>query len=194
MDVVSIVLAIGTAIGGGGSAFLWLETRSAGAKAKRTEEIDARLNVAFLPLAADVKAIHAKLDSDNTQAAGVIKAAIHEVLEPMQIQVATLNTKVEPLWAALINMGINQANVLHQPDPRRAVVDKLLEELQEELRGGKQMTADHFLQLQHYLNLIKSWEPGDDIGFPVLPAEPTSAAILLAIMGLSRIRRLQENS
>ena len=51
------------------------------------------------------------------------------------------------------------------------------------------MPGSDYMELRHYLEQIKEWEPGQDIGFPVLPAEPTSAAVLLAIMGLNRVRR-----
>jgi hypothetical protein len=192
MDVATVVLAVSTAIGGGGSMFLWLETRTQSAQKKRADEIDTRLAAALAPVQVNLTALHAKLDGDSERTATVIKVAIAESLLPLRDQLAVLNTKVEPLWTALINMGINQANVLHQPDLRRTEVDGLLEELQEELRGTAEMSLEHFTRLQHFLNLIKSWEPGEDIGFPVLPAEPTSAAILLAIMGLSRTRRKQE--
>ena len=186
MDISTIVLSISTALGGGGSAFLWLETRTERARKKRVSEIEVQI----APLSADVQSIHDKLDASAEHTAAVISLAIKEAMIPVSNQLSVLNTKVEPLWTALINMGINQVNVLHQPDPRRAEVDALLEKLQEELRGGRLMTAEEFLRMRHFLMLIKEWEPGQDIGFPVLPAEPTSAAILLAIMGLSRARRV----
>lgn len=188
MDVSTIVLSVSTALGGGGTIFLWLETRTARARKKRAEEIDLQI----APLVADVKSFHDKLDASNAHTASVVTVAIHEAMGPVRDQLAVLNTKVEPLWTALINMGINQATVLHQPDPRRAEYDMLLEKLQDELRGGPLMTVEAYARLQHYLALTKTWEPGMDIGFPVLPAEPTSAAILLAIMGLSRARRNHE--
>jgi hypothetical protein len=194
VDVLSVVLGIGTALGGGGSVFLWLETRTQGARDRRAKALKTDIAAALQPIQTDITALHTRWEGEQERMAVAVKIAIAESLEPVRGQLAVLNTKVEPLWTALINMGINQANVLHQPDPRRADVDKLLEELQTELRGGREMTADHFLRLQHYLILIRQWEPGTDIGFPVLPAEPTSAAILLAIMGLSRIRRKQEKS
>ena len=87
---------------------------------------------------------------------------------PVRDQLAVLNTKVEPLWTALINMGINQATVLHQPDPRRAEYDTLLEKLQDELRGGPLMTVEAYARLQHYLALTKTWEPGDGPRFPCI--------------------------
>jgi hypothetical protein len=192
MDIATIVLSVSTALGGGGTVAYWRETHSAAVQKKRREEIAAQLAAAITPVQHDLTELHVKLDALNDSRTLAIKAVVSEGLEPVRDQLAILNTKVEPLWTALINMGINQTNVMHQPDPRRVHVDALLEELQAELRGGPLMSADHFLELQRILAQIKSWEPGQDLGFPVLPAEPTSAAILLAIMGLSRIRRKQE--
>jgi hypothetical protein len=151
--------------------------------------VKARIAAAIVPVQAEIASLHIKLDNVPEQRHVELKAALHEAMEPVRDQLAVLNTKVEPLWTALINMGINQTNVLHQPDPRRAEIDGLLEMLQDELRGGPRMKASDYLKLRRFLGQIKEWEPGQDLGFPVLPAEPTSAAVLLAIMGLSRIRR-----
>jgi hypothetical protein len=192
MDIATIILSVSTALGGGGTVAYWRETHSVNFRKKRKDEIDAQLLEALHPVTTDLQLVHSKLDTLNASQNVVIQVAISEAMTPVRDQLAILNTKVEPLWTALINMGINQTNVLHQPDPRRAHIDQLLEELQAELQGGHIMTAEHFLELQHILTQIKGWEPGQDLGFPVLPAEPTSAAILLAIMGLSRVRRKHE--
>lgn len=192
MDVLSLVLAGSTALGAIGSVAFWRETHSEGIRDKQKAETRAMIDAALASLQLDLQAIHAKMDGDKDREAIVIKAVMSEALEPMKDQLSILNTKVEPLWTALINMGVNQTNVLHQPDPRRAEVDALLEELQDELVNGHLMSQRDYLRLREFLNKIKSWEPGRDIGFPVLPAEPTSAAILLSVMGLSRQRRRQE--
>jgi hypothetical protein len=189
VDVATIVLAVSTALGGGGSLFLWLETHASSFRERRSKEAKTMITEQIAPIQLDLHELHAKLEADRQHHADMIEAALGKALEPVRDQLSILNTKVEPLWTALINMGINQTNVLHQPDPRRAEVDGLLEELQVELRDGKLMSADHYLKLQHFLTMIKGWEPGQDLGFPVLPAEPTSAAILLSVMGLNRQRR-----
>ncbi len=194
MDVLSIARGIGTVLGGGGTVFLWRETYGTRVRNKRNTEIDSRVKEAVNPLQADLAGIHIKLDGLADHQADKVTNAVREALEPVRDQLAILNTKVEPLWTALINMGLNQVNVLHQPDPRRAHIDRLLEALQDELNGHGRMPASDYLKLRDYLTQIKSWEPGQDLGFPVLPAEPTSAAILLAIMGLSRVRHNQEQS
>jgi hypothetical protein len=192
VDVLSLVLGASTAVGTGTSIALWRESHGESTRKKRADEIDARLAAALAPVQQDLQGLHAKLDSDASRTTLVIKAVMSESLEPIRDQLSTLNTKVEPLWTALINMGVNQTNVLHQPDPRRQEIDGLLEELQDELMNGHMMPQPHYTRLREFLNKIKNWEPGKDIGFPVLPAEPTSAAILLSVMGLSRARRSQE--
>ena len=192
MDVLSLVLGVSTAVGTATSIGLWRESRGESTRGKRAAEVKAIVDAALAPVQLDLQGLHAKLDSDASRTTLVIRAVMSESLEPIRDQLSTLNTKVEPLWTALINMGINQTNVLHQPDPRRAEVDTLLEELQDELMNGHLMSQPDFTRLREFLNKIKSWEPGQEIGFPVLPAEPTSAAILLSVMGLSRQRRSQE--
>ena len=192
MDVLSLVLGVSTAVGTATSIGLWRESRGESTRGKRAAEVKAIVDAALAPVQLDLQGLHAKLDSDASRTTLVIRAVMSESLEPIRDQLSTLNTKVEPLWTALINMGINQTNVLHQPDPRRAEVDALLEELQDELMNGHLMSQPDFTRLREFLNKIKSWEPGQEIGFPVLPAEPTSAAILLSVMGLSRQRRSRE--
>ena len=192
MDVLSLVLGVSTAVGTATSIGLWRESHGESTRGKRAAEVKAIVDAALAPVQLDLQGLHAKLDSDASRTTLVIKAVMSESLEPIRDQLSTLNTKVEPLWTALINMGINQTNVLHQPDPRRAEVDTLLEELQDELMNGHLMSQPDFTRLREFLNKIKSWEPGQEIGFPVLPAEPTSAAILLSVMGLSRQRRSRE--
>lgn len=193
VDVLNIVLAVSTALGSAGTVAFWRETHSDGKRAKRTAETRAMIETAIAPLLLDLQVVHAKMDADSSQTTLIIKTVLSEALEPVRDQLSTLNTKVEPLWTALINMGINQTNVLHQPDPRRAEIDSLLEELQDELANGHLMSQPDYTRLREFLNRIKYWEPGMDIGFPVLPAEPTSAAILLSVMGLSRQRRTGVN-
>ncbi len=194
MDWTTIILAVSSSLGGLGAFFLWLETRGERGTKRRQTRIDARVHTALIPVQADMAGIHAKLDHLTLQYESHLSTALHDALEPVRDQLTVLNTKIEPLWVALIKVGINQTDVLHQPDPRRAEYDALLEELQAELRGGPLMSADRFLRLRHFLELTKTWEPGQELDFPVHPAEPTSASILLAIMDLSRVHRRQRTS
>ncbi len=190
--MLNIVLAVSTALGSAGTVAYYRETHSDGVRVKRAAEAKAIVDAALAPVLVDLQALRAQYAADNSQTTLVIKTVLSEALEPMRDQISTLNTKIEPLWTALINMGVNQTNVLHQPDPRRTEIDGLLEELQDELVNGHLMSQPDYARLREFLNKIKAWEPGTDIGFPVLAAEPTSAAILLSVMGLSRQRRSQE--
>lgn len=192
MDVLSIVLGAGTVIGGGSGVFMWMETRGSKYKEKRAAERAEEIKSALVPIQSDIQSIHAKLDADSAHASVVMKAAITDALEPLKDQISTLSTKVDPLWKALEAMAVAQVQVLHQPDPRRAEIDGLLEELHAELEGGPLMDTGRYVRLRSYLTQIKSWEPGVLLDFPVLPGEPTSAGILLSIMGLSREKRKQE--
>ena len=193
MDIVSIVLAVGTVLGGGGSAFLWLETRGERGRNKRKTEVNRAMTEAIAPMQTQIATLHIKFDTEIAHTDTNIKVVIQEALAPVRDQISTLNTKIEPLWKVLETLAINQIPVLHQPDPRRAEIDTLLEKLKAELTHGVMMSEDDFNQLRYFLLKIQSWEPGQNIGFPVLPAEPTSAAILLSIMGISRQRRRQEH-
>lgn len=189
MDVLSVVLGVGTFLGGSGTLFLYRENHTESARKKRIEEIDSRLKEALTPLQLDVTSLHAKLDAETTHTATVVEAAISRSLEPLRDQVSTLNTKVEPLWRSLESIAIDAARVLHQPDPARAEIDDLLESFTEGT-----LTVDEELSLRRFLVQIRNWEPGQDLGFPVHAGEPTAAAILLSTMDLSRVRRKQERS
>jgi hypothetical protein len=189
MDIATIVLTISTALGGGGTIAYWLETHSTGRGRKRAQELET----ALAPVKTDLQELHLKFDTEVAHSPVAIEAVIARALEPLRDQLSVLNTKVEPLWAALITMAGNQINVLHQPDPARHDVDVLLDALREEINGGPLMSSGDYLKLRHCLKLMKTWEPGTDVGFPVSDGDRTAAAILLATMGLSRQKRRQEN-
>lgn len=191
MDVATLVLAVSTALGGGGTVFLWLDTHTVGRKVRRKEEIKAVVTEQIEPVKVDVQQLHVKVEADSSHSRATMKSVMSEALEPVHHQLSVLNTKIEPLWLALINNGINQIDVLHQPDPRRAHVDALLEKLRAEFTDGELMTQPELQELRGYLLKIQSWEPGQDVGFPVLPGEGSSAGQLLSIMDLPRIWRNQ---
>lgn len=194
MDVLSLVLATGTAIGAGTSVAMWLQARGDRGSKKRHQEIDQRLAKALAPIHSDLQGLHLKFEADSTNSQLMLKSAITEALGPLKDQLSIQNTKIEPLWKALEAMAVAQVQVLHQPDPARAEIDALLESLHTELEGGELMASRDYVELRGYLTQIKTWEPGQDLGFPVLAGEPTSAGILLSIMGLQRERRRQERA
>ena len=92
-------------------------------------------------------------------------------------RLAGIDVKVELYWTT---MAMNAAKNLHQPDPRRASVDRLLEAFMEGT-----LTADERIELKKILVQIRNYEPGkSQLDFPVMPGEQTSAAILLSTMDL----------
>jgi hypothetical protein len=191
VDIATLVLAVSTALGGGGTVFLWLETHTVGRSERRKKSIKSIVDEQIEPVKADVQQLHVKVESDVSHSRATMKQLLSEALEPVHHQLSVLNTQMEPLWRQVINNGLNQIDVLHQPDPRRAHVDVLLEKLRAEFTGGPLMTDAEVAELRGYLIKIKTWEPGMDVGFPVLPSEPSSAGQLLSIMELPRIWRDQ---
>ncbi len=90
---------------------------------------------------------------------------------------ARLEVKVEYFWE---QAAMNAAKAIHQPDPEREVIDRLLESFMEGT-----LTQDERLELRKYLVKIRNYEPSQGyIGFPVLPGEQSQATILLSTMDL----------
>jgi hypothetical protein len=88
---------------------------------------------------------------------------------------AVLETKIELFWR---NVAMDAAKILHQPDPRRAMIDALLEKF---MAGT--MSIDDENKLRGYLVTIRDYEPGrGTTDFPIRQGEQTAAAILLATM------------
>jgi hypothetical protein len=187
VDVLSIVLGVSTAITGGGSVLLWLETHGVGSREKRDKQIDARI----APVKAELQEVRTKVESENSHTATVVRDAMHEALQPIHEQLTILTTRVEPLWEAARETIIRNAKVVHQPDPRRYHIDALLDKLVASVEGGPLLTTSEERELRHYLTLIQDWEPGKDVGFPVHPGEPASAAAILGSMGIIRASRKQ---
>lgn len=120
-----------------------------------------------------------------------IDSLIVRALEPVKVQLSTLNTKIDPVWRALEELAVDMAKNLHHPDPDRAELDALLDHFM-----AHTLTDTEDLTLRRYLNKIKMVTAGfnSDLGFTVYDGEPTYAAILLRTMELSRIRRRQEQT
>ena len=193
MDVLSITLGISTALSGSGAIFLWVETHTSGGRSRREkklgEKIDTHLTQALKPLEKDVTSLHSKLDEFSHSRNTAIQTAIHEAMEPVRDQIATLNTKIEIPWRVLEQIAVANAQLIHKPHPENAGLDILLDKYEAFMRGTGQFTVDEELRLRHYLNMIKAWKPGQHIGIYVEEGDPTRAAIVLATMELTRIRR-----
>lgn len=111
---------------------------------------------------------------------------IEELLRDISAQQRTMGesqtrmgVKVDMYWTSLEQMAMNSAKNLHQPDPRRQHVDRLLEAFMEGT-----LTPEERIELRKVLVTIRNYEPGSGVPleFPVYPGEQTAAAILLSTM------------
>lgn len=183
MDVLSIVVGACALIGGAGSmgtVAYWREVHRSGRKQDRHEEIGNHL----APLQSDIRSLKETVEQIPAQRQAEMKATVHEALEPVRHSITELTTKVEPLWQALVAGAIHNAEVLHHPNPERAELDDLIDHFK-----ANTLTRDEELLFRRYLNTIKNWEPGQDVGFPVYDSEPSAAANLLSMLELVRIFR-----
>lgn len=99
-----------------------------------------------------------------------------------------MGVKVDMYWTTLEQLAMNSAKGLHQPDPRRAHIDHLLEAFMEGT-----LTPEERLELKKILIQIRNFEPhkpSEDIKFPVYPGEQTFATILLSTMDVVDPRKM----
>lgn len=97
-------------------------------------------------------------------------------------KLAGIDVKVGFYWE---QQAMNAAKQLHQPDPRRAHIDTLLEAFMEGT-----LTSDERIELKKELVKMRNYEPGQDLGYPVNAVDPTNAAILLGTMDLVNPQRM----
>jgi len=178
-----VILGIAAA-GSTGAAWFGIHmSRISSSKADRAAEMKQAITDGLHPMDVRVTALQGKCD----HMVDTMNSLIGKALDPVNAQLNTLNTKIDPVWKALEELAVDMAKNLHHPDPDRAEFDALLDHF---MAGT--LTADEDLTLRRYLNQVKTYRPGDNIGFVVHDGEPTYAAILLRTMELSRIRRRQE--
>lgn len=102
----------------------------------------------------------------------IIDLSLKTALAPVTERLSVVETKIDVYWRSV---ALGQANVLHQPDPRRRHIDVLLEAF-----SDGTITTEQGKQLKGYLRTISEWEPGQKAAFPIHPGEPGSAAMLLS--------------
>ena len=158
-------------------------TRRGHTREDRKAELEQVVQKAVHPIDMRVLALEGQCNNMPV----TIDSLIIRALKPIEAQLGTLNTKIDPVWRALEELAVDMAKNLHHPDPDRADLDSLLDHFMEQT-----LTDDEDLRLRRYLNAVKKWR-GEDLGFTVYDGEPTYAAILLRTMELSRIRRSQEH-
>lgn len=117
---------------------------------------------------------------------GKIDTNIHETRERLSSVEALQRQHIDQITMSLMKQ-------MHQPDPRRARIDHLLEAYMEGAISGSEI-----VELKKALIKIRNFEPVDNqveesarvLGFPVFPGEQTAAAILLGTMDLVDPARL----
>jgi hypothetical protein len=112
-----------------------------------------------------------------------IEAAVTRGVAPLAERMSVVETKIDLFWGTMQALSIDAAHGLHQPDPKRAPIDALLEKFTAWSNGtGPPLTEEEETDLHRYLLIIRNWEPGEDVGFPVRLGESALAAILLRTM------------
>lgn len=170
MDWLSIALGVTSALGASGTFLYWRDNRGV----IRQQQLKEHVEHTMKPLSENVAAISQRTDHLENQLTATVEASVTRSLQPVREDIAVLKNQVEVFWR---QVGLDMAKVLHQPDPARAEVDALLEELMEDT-----LSPEGELELRRWLVKIRNWEPGKDIGIPVQPGEQTAAAILLRAM------------
>lgn len=172
-DILMAFAGIMTAITGW---MLWRDSHADRGEKKLKELVEQLLS----PTNSEIVILRQQVSDSAHSSEQMLEAVVARSLSPVAEKIGDISTRVavlENTQGFLRDLMHSQAQVLHQPDPRRAHIDVLLEALMED-----RLTADEDLALRGYLETIKNWEPGQDVGFPVHPGEPTSASILLATM------------
>lgn len=151
----------------------WSESHSDRSSSKRQSQIEASMH----PMDTRVSAL--ELNFKNVES--TIEAAIIRSQAPFLERFTSLETKMEWVWdqqkQLARQLAMDAARILHQPDPRRSMIDSLLEAFMDGT-----LSSEEERELRKYLIIIRNWEPGQDVGFPVHPGEQTAAAILLRTM------------
>jgi hypothetical protein len=173
-------VAIATAVIAAVSALVALQahrrTVTKDDKQDREHDLEKTITLQLRPLTE-------KITEFGLTIAGINTAILHQgeqidksstILDAVKDRTAVLETKVELWWKSV---AMDAAKILHQPDPARAAVDKVLEAF---MAGT--LTKAQENELRGYLRIIRDYEPGQQTPFPIHNGEQTAAAILLSTM------------
>jgi len=174
MDVVSLASAAGAVICGVGTWLMYRVSSRHDSKGASDERVKHHIHESLAPITQEVAALRQQFGGMTDLHKMELKVAIGESLGPLREDIAVLKNQVDKFWKDVV---YNAATSLHQRDPRREPIDHLLEKLQ-----SRTLTEEERRMLRHYLRLIRSWEPGTDVGFPVKEGEQFQAGLLLSVM------------
>lgn len=163
VGIMSIIAAFATWFG-------WRESHSDRTKQSRLAEVNSVVSSSLHPY--EVRLTSIEMSAQHT--ADTIEASITRAMQPLLERMSSMESKMDFMWGTQKQLALDAAKILHQPDPRRAHVDRLLEAFMDDT-----LTSEEETELRKYLVTIRNWEPGMDVGFPVHPGEQTAAAILL---------------
>lgn len=192
MDIATVVLSLSGIAGGGGTILYWLETRTGSSRKRRSAETKAVVKEIVEPLKEDLTTLKTKVESDGGHISTVIKAALYEALDPLKADIGILKGDTSAMWRSLEQLSVALAEQMHKPHPENAELDSLLEKYVNWVQGDGTFSTEQELKLRSYLKIIKTWKPGQHVGFIVDTGDPTRAATLLATMDLTRIRHNRE--
>jgi hypothetical protein len=157
------------------TGLLWLHGRSERSDKNTTAHIEHVFTEHTQPVIDRITTLEARTSPESRDhEREAIKNIISDKLEPIQKTLSQLEIKIDVFWT---NFSRDAAMILHQPDPDRHHIDVLLESY---IDGT--ITDDEKKELKKFLYIIRNWEPGQDVGFPVHPGEQVAAAVLLRTM------------
>lgn len=164
--MIGLLAALATIFG----VYITWQARRDSAKAKAlADALDLRMHPFELRLnTLETNAIHLDVN---------MEAVVTRALQPLVSQISDLDSKMDILWELQRQAAIDAAHILHHPEPERYELDHLLDAF-----TNNTLTPDETIQFKKYLTTIRSWEPGQDVGFPVYLGEQMAAAAILRAM------------
>jgi uncharacterized membrane protein YccC len=167
---VSVAATIAAVVSAGIAFLVFRENRGD----RRNDQLKKMIEAALQPVLARITSIEQQNADSAQHLTDLIEMVVGKHLQPLREQIVVLETKIDVFWK---QVAMDAAKILHQPDPRRAKIDALLDAFMEDA-----LSPEEELVLRKYLLQIRNWEPGEDLGFPVHPGEQAVAALLLRTM------------
>jgi hypothetical protein len=146
-------------------------------KAQNKNATEELVKHALHPFKQELALLQQNSDARERLTATETESTMVRALQPIREDIAVLKSQMTTFQDMWKQLAFEMAKVLHQPDPLRAHIDRLLEGLMEDT-----LSDEEVLELKKYLVEIRNWEPGTDLGYPVRDGEQTAAAILLKTM------------
>lgn len=177
----NLVIALAAVVSAAGAIFLWLETHTDRGLKSREAQVKNILHPFEIRLG--------NVESDTAHSSDAIEAALSRAIQPVRASLVSLETKMDVLWELQKQAALDAAKILHHPEPGRREIDVLLDAFINDT-----LTSDEATQLRKKLTIIRDWEPGEDVGFPVYLGEQMAAAAILRVMQFGITTRSNEET